>query len=447
MTEAVSPVAPCVAWHCGNKDECNREEGNCCYPSHFYLTTTRMVDPRQIGVKRRLGSVGFETDKEIKSVSASTLSEEYAAKWVELLKEVVPRASLVALLWNPKNIHAARAKEVQDAAKALRVKLESFEVGDPGEFDGTFAAMTRKRVDGLIVIGDPLTVRYRTRIVELAAKNRLSTIYGFAEFVRAGGLMAYGAGVPDMFHRAATFVDKILKGAEGGTSGSCEGGGLAGKRDGDALLLCSVTDLPGCSRGRRGPNPARLRTPDPTGVSGHEGGNSDEYNGRRQRQGVQPMRPDGVTDEPGEEPCDSDGSRDDCNGVQTVAPHLLGRGVGGHARPPLTHCPQYERPNGDREGQVEDDRTQSHTRRSWAVASPLGLAARAAPTPRRPHSIACALNRFCRFLFRSRRAIDRSRPAADGPRPPRESWPGSTAPPAGFSRPRRSDPSRHRARC
>src|SRR6266446_4871002 len=72
MTEAVSPVAPCVAWRCGNKDECNREEGNCCYPSHFYLTTTRMVDPRQIGVKRRLGSVGFETDKEIKSVSAST---------------------------------------------------------------------------------------------------------------------------------------------------------------------------------------------------------------------------------------------------------------------------------------------------------------------------------------------------------------------------------------
>ncbi len=76
-----------------------------------------MVDPRQTGVKRRLVSVGFETDKEIKSVSASTLSEEYAAKWVELLKEVVPRASLVALLWNPKNMHAARAKEVQDAAK------------------------------------------------------------------------------------------------------------------------------------------------------------------------------------------------------------------------------------------------------------------------------------------------------------------------------------------
>src|SRR2546427_201362 len=61
MTEAVSPAAPCVAWHCGDKDECHREEGNCCYPSHFYLTTTRMVDPRRTGVKRRLVPVGFET--------------------------------------------------------------------------------------------------------------------------------------------------------------------------------------------------------------------------------------------------------------------------------------------------------------------------------------------------------------------------------------------------
>ncbi len=167
-------------------------------------------DPLRLGLVVSLGRPGGNM------TGLSTLSEEYAAKWVELLKEVVPRASLVALLWNPKNIHAARAKEVRDAAKALRVKLESFEVGDPGEFDGTFAAMTRKRVDGLIVIADPLTVRYRTRIVELAAKNRLSTIYGFSEFVRAGGLMAYGASVPDMFHRAAYFVDKILKGAKPG---------------------------------------------------------------------------------------------------------------------------------------------------------------------------------------------------------------------------------------
>ena len=167
-------------------------------------------DPLRLGLVISLGRPGGNM------TGLATQSEEYPAKWVELLKEVVPRASLMALLWNPKTIHAVRAKEVQDAAKALRVKLESFEVGDPGEFDSTFTAMTRKRVDGLIVIADPLTVRYRTRIVELAAKNRLATIYGFTEFVRAGGLMAYGAGVADMFHRAAYFVDKILKGAKPG---------------------------------------------------------------------------------------------------------------------------------------------------------------------------------------------------------------------------------------
>jgi putative ABC transport system substrate-binding protein len=146
----------------------------------------------------------------------STLSDEYAGKWVELLKEIVPRALLVGLLWNPKNIHAARAKEVQDGARARHMKLESFEVGDPDELDSTFATMTRHRIDGLIVIGDPLTVRYRTRIVELAAKNRLSTVYGIPEFVRAGGLLAYGPNYADLFRRAATYVDKILKGAKPG---------------------------------------------------------------------------------------------------------------------------------------------------------------------------------------------------------------------------------------
>ena len=165
-------------------------------------------DPVRLGFVVSLGRPGGNM------TGLSTLSEAYAAKWVELLKEVVPRASVVALLWNPKNMHADRAKEVQDAAKALRVKIEPFEVGDPDEFGGIFAAMTRKRVDGLIVIGDPLTVRYRTRIVELVAKSRLPTIYTPAEFVRAGGLMAYGTSFADLFRRAATYVDKILKGAK-----------------------------------------------------------------------------------------------------------------------------------------------------------------------------------------------------------------------------------------
>jgi putative tryptophan/tyrosine transport system substrate-binding protein len=167
-------------------------------------------DPLRLGLVVSLGRPGGNI------TGLSTLSDEYAGKWVELLKEIVPRALLVGLLWNPKNIHAARAKEVQDGARARHMKLESFEVGDPDELDSTFATMTRHRIDGLIVIGDPLTVRYRTRIVELAAKNRLSTVYGIPEFVRAGGLLAYGPNYADLFRRAATYVDKILKGAKPG---------------------------------------------------------------------------------------------------------------------------------------------------------------------------------------------------------------------------------------
>jgi len=164
-------------------------------------------DPVGLGLALSLGRPGGNL------TGLSTLSEEYSAKWVELLKEVVPNTSRLALLWNPKTMLTARAKEVQDRAKALRVKLESFEVRAPDEFDGAFVAMAKGRVDGLIVLADPLTVRYRTRIVELAAKNRLPTIYQFAEFVRVGGLIAYGTSVPDVFRRAAIYVDKVFRGA------------------------------------------------------------------------------------------------------------------------------------------------------------------------------------------------------------------------------------------
>ncbi len=164
-------------------------------------------DPVGLGLALSLGRPGGNL------TGLSTLSEEYSVKCVELLKEVVPKTSRLALLWNPKTMLNARAKEVQDRAKALRVKLESFEVRAPDEFDGAFVAMTKERVDGLIVLADPLTVRYRTRIVELAAKNRLPTIYQFAEFVRVGGLIAYGTSVPDVFRRAAIYVDKVFRGA------------------------------------------------------------------------------------------------------------------------------------------------------------------------------------------------------------------------------------------
>jgi putative ABC transport system substrate-binding protein len=100
------------------------------------------------------------------------------------------------------------------AAKNLAVQLQSEEVRDPGGIDGAFASMSAGRVDGLVVVVDPLTVRYRGRIAELAAKNRLPSMYGFREFADAGGLMTYGANVADLCRRAAAYVDKILKGAK-----------------------------------------------------------------------------------------------------------------------------------------------------------------------------------------------------------------------------------------
>ena len=137
----------------------------------------------------------------------------FFGKWVELLKVVLPSARRVGLLWNPQTVIAPSPEGVRDAAKTLGLQLEVFAVTKSEEFEVTFTEMSKRRIDGLIVMPDVLTVRHRTRIVGLAAKERLPTIYGFADFGRAGGLMAYSANVPDLFRRAATYVDKILKGA------------------------------------------------------------------------------------------------------------------------------------------------------------------------------------------------------------------------------------------
>jgi putative ABC transport system substrate-binding protein len=146
-----------------------------------------------------------------------SLGEDFSAKWLELLKEAVPKISRVAVLWNPKNpANVAYFTVLSGAAKKLGVQLQSKEVRDPGGFESAFASMRAERSQALVVVVDPLTVRYRERIVELAAKNRLPAMYGFREFADTGGLMAYGANVADLCRRAASYVDKILKGANTG---------------------------------------------------------------------------------------------------------------------------------------------------------------------------------------------------------------------------------------
>jgi ABC-type uncharacterized transport system substrate-binding protein len=139
---------------------------------------------------------------------------EFLGKWVELLKKLLPSARRVGLLWNPRTVISPSPEGVRDAAKAIGLKLEVFTVSKSEEFEVRFAEMSKRRIAGLIVMPDVLTVSHRNRIVGLAAKERLPTIYGFADFGRAGGLMAYSPNVPDLFRRAASYVDKILRGAK-----------------------------------------------------------------------------------------------------------------------------------------------------------------------------------------------------------------------------------------
>ena len=142
------------------------------------------------------------------------LGDEFSSKWLELLREAVPTASRVGVLSNPVNPASRHYVTVlRDAAQKLGVMLQLHAVSDPGELDRAFATLAAERADAVVVVIDPLTVRYRERIVGLALKNRLPAMYGFREFVDAGGLMAYGVNVPDLCRRAAVYVDKILKGA------------------------------------------------------------------------------------------------------------------------------------------------------------------------------------------------------------------------------------------
>jgi putative ABC transport system substrate-binding protein len=142
------------------------------------------------------------------------LGDEFSSKWLELLREAVPTASRVGVLWNPVNPASKHYVAVlQDAAQKLGVMLQPHAISDPGQLDGAFATLAAERADAVVVVVDPLTVRYRERIVGLALKNRLPAMYGFREFVDAGGLMAYGVNIPDLCRRAAVYVDKILKGA------------------------------------------------------------------------------------------------------------------------------------------------------------------------------------------------------------------------------------------
>ena len=148
----------------------------------------------------------------------SVLSTELVGKWLELLKQAVPGVSRVAVLWQPGAMDERTEKDMfkgaEVAARALGVRLQFVEARGPADFERAFSEMTRARAGALTVRPAPMFISERRRLVELAAKNRLPAVYAWREFVDAGGLMAYGPNLADLYRRAATYVDKILKGAK-----------------------------------------------------------------------------------------------------------------------------------------------------------------------------------------------------------------------------------------
>jgi putative ABC transport system substrate-binding protein len=147
----------------------------------------------------------------------SLMSQELQGKRLQLLTETVPRLSRVAVLWNPTNpAHARDLREVEAAARAMKVRLHVVEARTPGEFAGALSAATRERAGALMALGGSLFFANRARLVELAAQNRLPAMYSLREWAKAGGLMAYGANLRDNSRRAAGYVDRILKGARPG---------------------------------------------------------------------------------------------------------------------------------------------------------------------------------------------------------------------------------------
>jgi len=146
----------------------------------------------------------------------SSISPELSGKRLELLKEVVPGLSRVAFLWNP-DVRGAVLdyKETEGAASSLRLQLQSVEVVRAEDFDHAFSGITKERAQALMMpAANPVGFANRSQIASFAQKNRLPSIFSQKEYVDAGGLMAYGPNTPDMHRRAATYVDKILKGAK-----------------------------------------------------------------------------------------------------------------------------------------------------------------------------------------------------------------------------------------
>jgi putative ABC transport system substrate-binding protein len=142
----------------------------------------------------------------------STLAPEISGKRLELLKEIIPKLSRVVVLGTSTGAAATSLKEVERAAGALKMKLQYLDVLSPKDIETAFREASKGRAEAVLVLPGPVFGPRRKQLADVAAKSRLPAIYPFPEFVEAGGLMSYSANITDLFRRAATYVDKILKG-------------------------------------------------------------------------------------------------------------------------------------------------------------------------------------------------------------------------------------------
>ena len=171
------------------------------------IVTPITTDPVETGLVASLARPGGNI------TGLSYMSSDLSGKRLDLLKEVVPKVFRIAVLSSPSSANAPpQMRETEAAARSLGLQLQPLEVRGLDDFERVFQAAIKERAGALITLDDAFVFTHRTRIVKLAATSRLPAIYGFREFVDAGGLMSYAANLADMYRRAATYVDKILKG-------------------------------------------------------------------------------------------------------------------------------------------------------------------------------------------------------------------------------------------
>jgi len=173
------------------------------------LVMVAVGDPIGVGLVASLARPGGN------STGLTSIAPELEGKRLELLREVVPKLSHIAVLWNPDNpFHVGSLKETRAAAQVLGIKVQLLGVRVSEDFPAAFAAILRERPGALLVLADRLFLHNRARIVDFEAKHRLPGVYAYRELVEAGGLMSFGPSYAGMHRRAAYYVDRILKGAK-----------------------------------------------------------------------------------------------------------------------------------------------------------------------------------------------------------------------------------------